>query len=1791
MRSIVVALIALAFCASTAQAQEVKVLVYHGPPDATSAAGTAAIEALGADNGFTVDESADAADISEANLADYRAVVFLNTAGNLLDETQEGALRAFVKGGGGFLGIGSAAQGESGNSFFDGLIGARPAGSSSTEETEQTVEVGDRVHPATRDLPLTLDRTDVWYQWENRPTGTVHVVARYRAPDAPAGDGTDVGGTDHPISWCRDYEGGRSFYTGMGRIAGAYDEADFRKHLLGALQWTTGLVRANCKATINSNYESTRLTSGGPTGTGLATAGESHGLVVAPNGWVISIGRGDCRTDAERGQLLGGSAVERIFDYSNPNVGIGCGDVHVWDPSEYDGTVNSGNTLAGVLAVYGDMGGGEERTNQQNHKTETGLIGITLAPDFTETGHIYLQYYPTFNESTLPPGLPEQYRIHKMSKPRISRFTMDLETKQLDLRSEVRIFEYDAQVFSCCHRGGGMGFDSKGNLYVTTGDSNSSQGTGGYSGNNPDAHCPTGPADEASNEHCGDNGISYQDARRTAGNTNDYNGKMLRFKPMDIPDGEQPPVGIGTTYTIPGADAPNGPNLFDGTEGGGGKAKPEIYAMGLRNPSRLSIDPETDVPYSGWVGPDAGAPSRELGPSTYETLTQIDRAGNYGWPYCMGSKQAYRDRVPGNTARTSNEPGYVPGGPAEGGTDGWYDCDNLVNDSPNNTGLTTLPHETGTGMDAGKVRPVNLWYSRGNPNDANGCPQFPRPRGENTAPDYGADPEQLCPYAINAGMTVMDGPVYRYDDEAGDDSRRWPQYWDGRWFIWDWNNNSVRHAVMLDPATDQDGSQPIYADSLRSLLSWQGNLMDSKFGPDGALYLQMYDGFFRANPNVGLYRVSYVGGSDTPGASPKGTPIGAYKVSFSSAGSGGVAYEWDFGDGSEPSTEANPVHTYAEAKRYTAKLTVTYADGGTDSKTVDVDVLAEADEDAPVTTAALDPSEPGAGGTYTGPVTVTLSATDPAGGSGLDRTEYRINGGEFQRYDDPIRRSQPGMYLIEYRSVDRTGNEEDLKSVAFTIAVPQNCPTNLNDEFDGPELDPKWQILRDDPSARSMVDGGLKLLVRAGDMIGDTATAKNVLLQDAPPGSWVIQTKLDVSTLTDSGQQAGFVLWNGEDPNTFAKITYISKGSFNQFEWVATRNDASDIHAGPQSTQAHDVAYLRVSSNGSGTYVPEGSFDGENWVPISSPITDLGDPSTLKFGLKISDNSDSDSSYALFDWFRVDCSDRVPPTTTATLSPDEPDGELGWYTSAPTVTLAADDGELGEVDRIEYTVDGGDSQTYNGPFQVSGPGDHVVEYFATDTAGNVETVKTAAFRVDGAAPVTEASISGDGDSRTVTLDASDGDDGSGVVLTQYRVDGGPWTAYASKDEQILDASDASLAQWQQAPSGHFERMDDGSGGITPVGGLGMLWYPVKAYGDFKVKLQFREGRTDGGHSNGGVFVRFPDPRGEAREPCEDYAAPGDDAWVAIYCGFEIQLYDGPDGEPRKTGSVYTFDNTDSEHMGTPKDVGEWEDYAIEVRGQHYSIYRNGELINEFQNDPGIEPDRAGDPSTSLRQFTRGYIGLQNHSTSDHMQYRNVRVEDLTPGAPGANPTGPFAVSGEGPHTIQVRSVDAAGNAEDSTASTFEIGSRTPPTTQPSPPAPIVLQPVMAPMHPPFLETPASYRLGQFGKRISVKTFARRGVRVPVECTGAMTGTAKVTVSRKNARRLHLGRRTLDRDHVQCWGPHSVRVSLKPSKSLARKLKARRGPRRVKLSITIQMRDWGKPATTIHRSVTLKRRHR
>jgi glucose/arabinose dehydrogenase len=1791
----------------------------------------------------------------------------------------------------------------------------------------------------------------------------------------------------------------------MGRTAAGYAEANLTDHLLGGIQWAAGMVRAGCKATINSNYQSVRLNDAADGG--LARNGESHGLVVAPNGWVIYIGRADCRTPAERGAVAGGGSTERIFDHADPNVAIGCGTVHVWDPEEADGSLNSGTTRAGTLAVYGDLGTGGERIDQADHKSEEGLLGITLAPDFMETGHVYLQYVPTLNPDTMPPGLSDgaQRRITKMGKVRISRFTMDLETKALDLGSEVKIFEYETQLWSCCHRGGGTGFDSEGNLYFTTGDSNSSQGTSGTSGNNSTATCPTGDPNVASNAHCGANGVSYQDARRTAGNTNDYNGKLLRIKPIPtIPDGTQPQIGVGTTYTIPGADAPNGPNLFDGTEGNGSQAKPEIFAMGLRNPARLTIDPETDVPYSAWVGPDAGGPNVNLGPSSFEVASQIPQAGNYGWPYCADGQQAYRDRTSDGQVRTDSPAGFVNGGP--GGTiPGWYDCDNLVNNSIRNTGLTVLPHETGTGMDAGTARQANVWYGRGNPGGANGCPEFPREGGATSAPNYAGTPTALCPYITASGATVMSGPLYRYDEGVGDDSARWPEYWDGRWFLHDFSGGqSVRHGLLLDPDTAAEGSQPVYADNMKQIITWSGgSYMDSKFGPDGALYVQLYGPYFRVGNSNGLYRVTYVGGPDTPGPDPQWEATGnPREIEFSIGASGGVSYEWDFdNDGTTDSTAASPTHTYPTDGTKQAKLTVTYADGETASQTVDVNVSG-ADTAAPVTTATLDPANPGPGGTYDGPVEIALAATDD-GGSGVELTQYKIDGGAFQEYSEPFTISADGAHVVEYRSRDVAGNVEETKSVEFTIETDpgggEGCLPQ-SDEFNGTALDPKWEILRGDPNLRAIGGGELTLTMDTGDMLAPNNTAKNVLLQDVPDDEWTVTTKVEASEITSDGQAAGLVIWEGEDPDSFAKATVQFKSEFLgepiNDQWVERGLSVNDSvvetyggrhpHSDPFDPQA--TVWLRATFDGT-NYKTLYSLDGQTWQDAAPqfPAAEL-DPAAVKVGLFVKHDGGTTAA-AGFDWVRFtdtadptgptecdgggggctpesdlfegttldgkwqilnpnatnpvtvsgghahlpllqgdlyggngsaanlllqqapagqswvatakvahdaidedgeaaglalinsldpnyfaktglqyksdtdpntpgdqngkwaervlttngsavtlpgetvpwpnsgalnltgdyawvrivyddaakdystwtstngttftkfgvnmaashfsqnggairvglfakhdggtaddvvdidafnlvkgsadpqtpgdDCGsggggDTSAPTTTATASPAEPDGNNGWYKQPVQVSLSAEDNEGGSgVETTEYRIDDGPWQAYAEPFTVALSGPHVVQYRSTDAEGNTEAEKSLNLKIDQTAPATTATQSGTGPVE-VSLTADDGG-GSGVTKTEFRVDGGEWREYVV-EETILDEQ-ADRANWKMAGPGDFVWNEADGGFFRTVGGLGMLWYPVRDYGDFSLKMQWRDSAADGA-GNSGVFVRFPQPDEAValpapdRYPCQVGSGTSQPAWVAIFCGHEIQINDHQ-GDTQKTGSIYNFEPVLAPDAGIqPK--GTWVDYEVKVEGQQYTIIRNGVVLNEFDNSIPKNSSRAGDPPTQDRQFSRGYIGLQNHGTPDVIDFRNVRVLPLDEGTV----QGPIVVEGDGQHTVEYRSTDQAGNVEETKSVSFRIGAE--PGGPGGPPggggSPAV-----------GIEAPPK-------SQAKLATFARKGIEVSASCQGVREGMMRMTVKPGKARKLGLGKPVLASSEVRCGSGGSLTATLVPKGKVKRALK-------------------------------------
>ncbi|GAA3503829.1 lectin [Streptomyces prasinosporus] len=203
--------------------------------------GIAALRELGAANGFTVDATEDARAFTADNLARYEAVVFLSTTGDVLGDAQQTAMEQYVENGGGYVGVHAAADTEYDWPFYAGLAGALFRSHPAVQQA--TVEVEDRAHDATAHLGATWQRTDEWYDYRTNPRATAHVLASL---DESSYSGGAMSG-DHPIAWCKDYRGGRAFYTGGGHTDESYAEPAFRRHLLGGIRWAAGMTEADCR--------------------------------------------------------------------------------------------------------------------------------------------------------------------------------------------------------------------------------------------------------------------------------------------------------------------------------------------------------------------------------------------------------------------------------------------------------------------------------------------------------------------------------------------------------------------------------------------------------------------------------------------------------------------------------------------------------------------------------------------------------------------------------------------------------------------------------------------------------------------------------------------------------------------------------------------------------------------------------------------------------------------------------------------------------------------------------------------------------------------------------------------------------------------------------------------------------------------------------------------------------------------------------------------------------------------------------------------------------------------------------------------------------------------------------------------------------------------------------------------------------------------------------------------------------------------------------------------------------
>lgn len=247
-----------------------QVLLY-APEANTAAAPAQAIEQVASEQGITVETVHSAATFSK-DLSRYHAIIFLHTSGEMLNQTQQANFKAYIQQGGGFVGIGAAADTTATWTWYNRLVGTRALNTTSPQAAE--VLVLDRVHPATKPLPARWNRRDRWTNYAPSPRGQAHILATVNEKTFENGSMAH----DHPVVWAQEFEGGRVWYTGLGATAASYTDSLFRQHLAGGLAWAAGLKDSDVGATLTKNFKKVVLDS---------TTTRPNELDVAPDGRVF----------------------------------------------------------------------------------------------------------------------------------------------------------------------------------------------------------------------------------------------------------------------------------------------------------------------------------------------------------------------------------------------------------------------------------------------------------------------------------------------------------------------------------------------------------------------------------------------------------------------------------------------------------------------------------------------------------------------------------------------------------------------------------------------------------------------------------------------------------------------------------------------------------------------------------------------------------------------------------------------------------------------------------------------------------------------------------------------------------------------------------------------------------------------------------------------------------------------------------------------------------------------------------------------------------------------------------------------------------------------------------------------------------------------------------------------------------------------------------------------------------------------------------------------------------------
>ncbi|XUZ28513.1 ThuA domain-containing protein [Streptomyces sp. RMIT01] len=1118
-------------------------------------------------------------------------------------------------------------------------------------------------------------------------------------------------------------------------------------------------------------------------------------------------------------------------------------------------TDSAGNTrISGSLPVY-------------THDEE-GLQGVGVDPDFAENRAIYLFYAPPMDT---PAGdAPETGTAEDFAKfdgvNRLSRFVLN-EDGTLDNASEKKVLDVPTSRGICCHVGGDIDFDEDGNLYLSTGDDTNPFASDGFT-----------PIDERPDRN------PAFDARRTSGNTNDLRGKILRIKVAD--DG---------SYTIPEG------NLF---EPGTDRTRPEIYAMGFRNPFRFSVDRATGTVYVGDYGPDAGAADPGRGPAGKVEFARVTKAANFGWPFCVGDNEPYID--------------YDFATSTSGAA---FDCAAPKNESPHNTGLVDLPPAEAA------------WI----------------PYDGGSVPEFGSGSE-----------SPMGGPVYRYD--AGLDSPvKFPEAYDGDFFAGEFGRRWIKRieqdadgtvqsindvpwsgTQIMDMAFGPDGA--LYV--LDYGLAW--------FGGDENSALYRIE-----NATGGRSPIAEASANKTSGTAP-------LKVRFSSAGTADgdgdpLTYSWDFGDG-KTSTAADPTHTYRKNGTYTATLTAEDPTGRTGSASVHVTVgntaptvdlvlpedgqLFEFGDSVPF---KVDVSDPEDGTIDCSEVEVTFTLghdshghdiTTEHGCEGTIRTAMEgghdpnanIYGGISATYTDNGGGGQAALTGKDASRLQPRHRQAEHFDDSSGVTTPSKSSAHggktVGDIHDDDWISFRTYVLGDTTQLTARISsagsGGF-LEVRTGSPTGKILGSGPVPVT----GSWDTFQDIDIPLRGAPRKQTElFLVFKGGDGALYdiddfelssAPVDRTAKRVLVFSKTAGFRHDS--IPAGIEALkEIGEDADITVDSTESAAQFTTSNLARYDAVAFLSTTGDVLNAEQQKAfenyvangGGYVGIHAAADTEY---DWefygglvgAYFDSHPQIQPATVRVEDHDHPatahlDEEWErtdeWYNYRTNPRDKAK--VLATLDETTYT--GGNMK-----------GDHPISWCQTYQGGRSFYTGLGHTKESYAEPAFRSHVLG----------------GLRYATGQVKADCKPDTDY----RPIFNGK--TLQGWKQAGPGRFSVSD---GALHSEGGMGLLTYQAKELTSYSLKLDWKVAGDD----NSGVFVGYPE---------------SDDPWSAVDNGYEIQI-DATDAADRTTGAVYTFKSANIKARDRVlRPPGQWNSYEIKVQGERLRVFLNGVKINDFTNT---------DPARSLK---------------------------------------------------------------------------------------------------------------------------------------------------------------------------------------------------------------------------------